>query len=142
MNEHTPDVRVKWIVYTVGVGLIPMLCRIIIWLSSNSENIPAFSSSDFVAFGLILHISIINEIEHFNDGHSNWKTIQNGISIIFICLYSVLFAVSVFSEGIPKHIDNDILKISLTILCSTSLLLSYSVYHRLSRINISRRGHE
>ncbi len=50
-----------------------------------------FNASDFVAFGLILHISNINEIEHFNDNEKSWKTIQNGISIGFISLYSVLF---------------------------------------------------
>ena len=136
------DVRIKWIVYTVGVGLIPILCRMLIWFSSNSNDILAFSPSDFVAFGLILHISIINEIEHIVDENKNWKTIQNGTSLLFICVYSVLFALSVVSEGSPLLINFDTLKVCLTVLCAVSLLLSYAVYHRLSRLHALESDHE
>ena len=42
---------------------------------------------DFIAFGLVLHISIINELEHLSPAHQTWKTVNNGISVIFIALY-------------------------------------------------------
>ena len=63
------------------------------------------NAPDFVAFGLILHISNINEIEHFNDSERSWKTIQNGLSIVFILFYGVLFACSLLGQSNPGLIN-------------------------------------
>lgn len=54
--------KIKWLIYTVLVGLIPIMSRLLVWLVSNKVGIEILNASDFVAFGLVLHISNINEI--------------------------------------------------------------------------------
>ncbi|WNK21305.1 hypothetical protein P1P91_06430 [Halomonas piscis] len=128
------DRRVKWLAYTVLVGLIPIGSRFLIWLVSTSNTMPLFNPSDFVAFGLVLHISNINEIEHIGANDHNWKTIQNGVSLAFIVFYGVLYALTVMSDMSPGIINLETIKYSAMILCVVSLFLSYSVFHRVSMI--------
>jgi len=61
------DKKTKWLIYTVLVGLIPILSRLLVWLVTNTGTVNILSPSDFVIFGLVLHISNINEIEHFSN---------------------------------------------------------------------------
>lgn len=128
----TGSKKIKWLIYTVLVGLIPMLSRLLIWAVTKSESVPAFVAADFIAFGLVLHISNINEIEHLND-RQEWKTVQNGVSIVFIAFYSVLFAASVFQSVMPSVIDESVILNCTAVLAAVSLLLSFSVYHHISR---------
>ena len=125
--------KVKWFIYTVLVGLIPVFARLLVWGVTQKGTVSMLATSDFIAFGLILHISNINEIEHTNDNRS-WKTIQNGASILFIALYSVLFALVMLSEGLPALIDAEVIKICVISLAVISLTISFSVFHRISSI--------
>lgn len=124
--------KVKWLIYTVLVGLIPILSRLIAWGVTKEGHVTLLSPSDFVAFGLVLHISNINEIEHITSDDAEWKTIQNGVSIIFIATYSVLFALTLIDE---KIIDTKAITTCAIVLSIVSFLLSYSVYDRISKIN-------
>ena len=90
--------------------------------------------ADFVAFGLILHISNINEIEHFNDSEKSWKTIQNGISIAFISFYSVLYACSILGQSNPGLINVKTITYFSLGLSLVSFLISFSVYDRISKL--------
>ena len=92
------DKKTKWLIYTVLVGLIPILSRIFVWSVTEAGVVSLIMASDFIAFGLILHISNINEIEHLADDEKSWKTVQNGVSIAFIAFYSVLFALIMISD--------------------------------------------
>ena len=125
--------KIKWLIYTVLVGLIPVLSRLLVWSATKSGTISILATSDFIAFGLILHISNINEIEHIADNHKAWKTTQNGTSIVFISLYSVLFALVMLSEGMPTLIDLEAIKACAISLAFISFLISFSVFHRISR---------
>jgi hypothetical protein len=49
---------------------------------------------DFVAFGLVLHIATINELEHVAGMISPWRTLQTGLAVFFVAVYSVLYATS------------------------------------------------
>lgn len=129
----------KWLAYTVLVGLIPILSRLLVWAISSENVVPAFSAADFVAFGLVLHISNINELEHTSSQNKSWKTLQNGISVIFIALYSVIFAVLLLAEKSPKLIDPKSLLYCVIALATTSMLLSLSVLHRLNASTRSAR---
>ena len=91
-----------------------------------------FAPADFVAFGLVLHISNINELEHVSAQNKSWKTVQNGVSVIFIALYSVLFAVLLLAEKNPKLVNANSLLICVAMLAVTSFLLSLSILHRLT----------
>lgn len=126
--------KIKWLIYTVLVGLIPVLSRSIVWLVTTQGAVSLFNASDFIAFGLVLHISNINEIEHLAPIDKSWKTAQNGISIAFIAFYSVLFTLTLLGTSQVKIIDLEIIKYSSMVLSGVSLLISYSVYHTVSKL--------
>ena len=127
-------VKVKWLIYTVLVGLIPIVLRALLWAISPYQTVDLFSASDFVAFGLILHISNINEIEHFNDLEKSWKTFQNGTSIFLITVYSFLFAAYLFGQANPGKINVGTVRTISMILSGVSFYLSFSVYDRISKV--------
>ena len=122
--------KIKWLIYTVLVGLIPILSRLMVWIVTKQGSVELLSPSDFVAFGLVLHISNINEIEHFSGVDRSWKTLQNGISIAFIAFYSVLFALTLVGKAI---VDVQAITICTIILSIVSFIISYSVYDRISK---------
>lgn len=122
--------KTKWLVYTVLVGLIPIISRVMVWLVTKSGTIEIISPSDFIAFGLVLHISNINEIEHFSNVERDWKTTQNGISIAFIAFYSILFSLTLIGNSV---IDVTAITYCTIALSVVSFLISYSVYDRVSK---------
>ena len=133
-KSNMPNIKIKWLIYTVLVGLIPVLSRALIWFISQNRTIGFLNAADFVAFGLILHISNINEIEHFNDSEKSWKTIQNGISIAFISFYSVLYACSILGQSNPGLINVKTITYFSLGLSLVSFLISFSVYDRISKL--------
>lgn len=128
------DRNVKWLSYTVLVGLIPVLARFLIWAVTDDQRISLLNATDFIIFGLILQISNINEIEHFHDDHQSWKTFHNGSSILFIVMYAVLFACQLLGQSIPGLINDAYMLMFALALSAVSLLLSGSVYYRLSKL--------
>jgi len=131
--------KVKWLIYTVLVGLRPVLCRLLICLVTKSGTVARFNAAEFVAFGLILHISNINEIEHIKpitQSDGSWKTTQNGISILFISFYSVLFALTLLSGSPSSNVNHETITYCTMLLSFVSFLLSYSVYHRVSKLSM------
>lgn len=129
--------KIKWLIYTVLVGLIPIISRFLVWGVTESGIVNLLAASDFIAFGLILHISNINEIEHLSDSDKSWKTIQNGTSILFIALYSVLFCLTMLSEGISGFVDSQVIKLCVIVLALISFFISFSVFHRITNIQRS-----
>ena len=125
--------KIKWLMYTVVVGLIPVVVRLVIWVVSQNRATGFLSATDFVGFGLILHISIINELEHFNDDQGSWKTIHNGTSLAFITVYIALFVLHVIGQSNPGYIDFEILRYIAIGLSVVSVLLGVSVYNRISK---------
>ena len=128
-----PNRKVKWLIYTVLVGLIPALLRMLIWLISQNRDADILNAVDFIVFGLILHISNINEIEHFDEGERSWKTIQNGVSLVFITFYSVLFASHLLGDANPGLIDGAAIKAISMLLGLLSFMISFVVYNRISK---------
>lgn len=123
----------KWLAYTFLVGLIPVFTRLLTWATTTTDMVSAIAAPDLVAFGLVLHISIINELEHLPAKEREWKTVQNGTSLIFIALYSALYALTIIGERSANLIDMNVMMQSSAILTTVSTLLSLSVFHRLSR---------
>ncbi len=123
----------KWLAYTFLVGLIPLLTRLLVWASTTHDAVNAVSTADFVVFGLVLHISIINETEHLPAREKDWKTIQNGMAVVFISIYSALYAVNVVGEKNSQLIDaNTMLWVSVGV-AATSTAISFIIIHRLSK---------
>lgn len=131
------NIKIKWLIYTVLVGLIPVLLRVLIWSILQKRTIDLFNSSDFVAFGLVLHISNINQIEHFNNLEKSWKTIQNGLSIVFIVLYGALFTCALFEQSTPGLIKTGVMKYAAMVLSLASFGISFAVYDRISKLELS-----
>lgn len=115
--------------YTVALGLLPALLRLMIGLTSPDEDINLLNAVDFIIFGLVLHISNINELEHFTDGEKSWKTIQNGTSLVFVALYCGLYV---------SHLHGTsglVLLIVAMLMGVLSFLISFAVYNRTSEID-------
>ncbi|EPW7001991.1 hypothetical protein ACWO06_001019 [Vibrio parahaemolyticus] len=120
---------VKWFTYTVIVGLLPILARLL----SNMflDDVAWFAASDFIAFGFVMHISILNELEHMHED-DNWKSIQNGTSIGFVFIYGLLTFALLNIEAGAEQMNPDKLKYCSMIMSSVSFILAYIVFNRLS----------
>ena len=97
------------------------------------ENFQIVFNMNKIVFGLVLHISNINEIEHFSAQKEQWKTIQNGGSIAFIAFYSILFAINLIGE---KIVDVEAITKCAIGLSVVSFFISYSVYDKVSKASI------
>ena len=127
--------QTKWLVYTVLVALIPIICRLGICLLTKQGTVEMFSTTDFISFGLVLHISNINEVEHLHRDGMTWKTWMNGASVTFIAFYSVLYALAILASSTVSSINTNSTKTCSVILCIVSLLLSFAVNYRASTIS-------
>ncbi|MDP9990553.1 hypothetical protein J2W28_000064 [Variovorax boronicumulans] len=121
---------VKWWVYTVVIGLLPALMRFAVW-GLTDFGVQMVSVSDVIAFGLVLHISMINEAEDVDWLPQKWRTINHGASLIAIAVYCAFFAVSVIGEKSPSVSQSNLLYCSLA-LAGISLMLSSVVLHALT----------
>ena len=126
--------KIKWLMYTVLVGLIPIFARILIWTISQNRNLDLVSAADLAVFGLILHISNINEIAHFNKPDQPWRITQNGISIAFISGYSILLASYLLEQTQPGIINLEFLRYISIAMCVTSFIIRFTVYNRLAKL--------
>lgn len=124
----------KWLVYTFLVGLIPVLTRLLAWVITTNGTVIPLAAADFVAFGLILHVSIVNELEHLPAKEREWKTVHNGTSVIFIALYSSLYALAIIGEKSKQLIDLTVMLHSSIAMAAVSVLLSFSVFYRLKKL--------
>ncbi|WP_036591245.1 hypothetical protein [Oceanospirillum maris] len=122
----------KWLVYTVIVGLIPMIGRLFIYSISEGGGVEFISSSDIIAFGLILHISNINELEHIDD-QSAWKTWANGLAIAFLAIYSVSFTAVVSIEGGVANFNAQVVRSYLMVIAGVSFTLCAVFSYRASK---------
>jgi hypothetical protein len=121
----------KWLAYTVLVGLIPLLTRGLVWATTKAGTVSPIAPTDLIAFGLVLHISIINELEHVSRENRAWKTCQNGASVLFIAVYGALSAVTLVADK-SSLVDVNVMLKSTLLLALVSFVLCLSVVHRLS----------
>lgn len=132
MNETT----VRWLVYTCLIGLIPVLARLLIWIVSKSGVDPV-SIGDLVTFGLVLHVSNIQQVNSSYVDDKIWKDIHTGSSSVFVVMYSILMLTSM--TNIPNFNYTAILQISIA-LSIVSFLLSFAIFYRFSMEQSSTQG--
>lgn len=90
----------KWLIYTVAIGLIPFLARLIIFIvASNVNRSFVVNAVDIVSFGLILNIVNISELESFDGNNPNWKTTQIGISLLLVVLFTLFLALAYLADA-------------------------------------------
>jgi len=121
----------KWITYTLGIGLVPFILRLLLFLASGNKPIAAFSISDLTFFGLILCVSIINESELVDDNSDNWKTYINGATIFLLILFSALCALALIKEIDMELFNQNILIIASGVLCLPAIGLSLFIYNKI-----------
>ncbi|OCH05911.1 hypothetical protein A6D98_05975 [Aliivibrio fischeri] len=129
MKAKTTNKKIKWFAFTVLVGLLPIFARLL----SNVflDNVALFSASDFIAFGFVMHISILNELEHMHDD-DNWKSINNAGSIGFVFIYGLLTFALLMLEAGAVQMNAEKLKYCSMIMAVVSFILAYIVFDRLS----------
>lgn len=124
--------RTSWLINTCFLGLLPAIARLVVWKMSN-DHIDMLSTSDFVAFGLVLHSANISEVSRVSDSDESWKTLHNGLSIVFIVVYTLIM----FTTINPSvHFNkNSALEVSLW-LSGVSFLLSFAIFFRSQAVQI------
>ena len=122
MGERT----VNWLVYTCLLGLIPAIARLFVWAMSD-RGVDPFAISDLVAFGLVLHSANINEVNRVARSDTNWKTVHNGVSILFLVLYALLLFTTIAS---PTNLNRSSLLYTTLLLSAVSFALSWNVFMR------------
>jgi hypothetical protein len=110
--------------YTLGVGLLPAAIRLIAYDISGGSTDPFFSG-DLITLGLVIHVSMINEIEDISSQRFQFKTVYNGLSILFITVYGFLLA---HQAGLmPAAEEERVLRIAL-MLAGVSCLMGLAFF--------------
>lgn len=134
--------QVKWLIYTVFVGMIPIFFRILVSLAAESGDISMLVPTDVISFGLVLHISMINEIEHVKGDHS-WKTVINGVSIMFLTLYGGFSGILILANDDNKLVNTDSTLALVTFLAIISFGIGVAVFFKiLSTTHSSEQNHD
>lgn len=127
------DLKLRWLIYTVLFGMVPIVFRLIVsTLIEGEVGLPRFAPSDFIAFGIVLQVSIFNEIKYHDLDDAEWKHRMMGMSAFFMLLYSGLYILMLVSEGL-KGVKVELILHSSMICCAVSLLLCYVFYDRMSK---------
>jgi branched-subunit amino acid transport protein len=123
----------KWAVYTVLLGLTPILTRILIISLTSNVPFPSWiQSGDIISFGLILVITNINILEHEKHVDEAWKTRNIGISLLLTVLFAALFAATCFHELNSSVLDINKIKAASVILSLSSGIFSYAIWDHLA----------
>lgn len=103
-----------------------MVCRC-------QRQIDAIVTTDLITFGLVLHASVINELEHLPVGEHGWKSIQNGIAIAFITLYGALYALAIFGDKVQGVVNSDAILACGMLFAAMSAALTLATVRHLAK---------
>jgi hypothetical protein len=112
----------KWFIYTFLAGLIPILARLAKFYSPMNEIkhlLFQYTSCDIIIFGLILNITIINEILNSKAYDSDNRAIIIGVSTLLIIYSAIIYSISL------SDIKNDIYLPHSIILSLGSLIVNF-----------------
>lgn len=126
------DLKLRWLIYTVLFGMAPIFLRLLVGvLVVGGGGISCFSAPDFIAFGIVLQVSIFNEIRYRNLSDADWKHRMMGVSALFMLLYSGLYVMLLISE-VYDGINVGAILYSSIISSLVSFLLCIIFYDRMS----------
>lgn len=106
-----------WLIFTVLVGLLPIIARVITVNMFTLKDVVYISPVDIIVFGIVLHVSILNELNNLQKDNE-WRLIAIGISTIFIIGYVLLLSAAIASES--KN-----LSINLELLLNSAIALAF-----------------
>lgn len=141
MIKTTRVIKDKWLFYTVIIGLLPFLTRILFFAFVTTADLAfLFHESDFVTFSLILCISNINVLEHYETDNLNWKTKSLAGSIVLIFVFAIIFSFSLLSKLGVEGINESVVTIVSIGLSAATFVFSYSIYDRISKSSSTLKG--
>lgn len=111
----------SWLVNTCLLGLIPVLARLFVWKIADA-GVDPWSVSDLVSFGLVIHCVSINDVSNSSRQDTTWKTVHNGLSILFIVMYGLLLFSTI---SVQQNLNQNALLRSTAILCAVSFALGF-----------------
>jgi|AraplaDrversion2_2_1032049.scaffolds.fasta_scaffold100328_1 hypothetical protein len=121
----------KWFAYTLLVGLIPALIRLLVWFVSATDAVEPITAIDLVTFGLVLNASVISEVEHLPAKEQEWKNIQVGLAITSVTIYGALYALAVFGDKVDGVVDGDAMLSAAISVASMSASVAFVNLHHL-----------
>jgi phosphatidylglycerophosphate synthase len=126
--------KVKWAMYTVLLGMIPIIARAFTWaVSSSSTSIQPLSATDVAGYGIVLVATNISGLEHEHRVDPAWKSRSNALSIMFAIVLALVFTVSALTE-VWDGLDSRKILIGSVLLAIVATVHSYAVWDRLSRM--------
>lgn len=128
--------KIKWIIYTVIIGLIPIIIKLFIAVVSNNVTYEyCLNTNDFLTFSLVLNLTNINEIDGDNLIDANWKVSRIGVSIIMIVIIAAILGVINYAEVQNKNdININAIRLCCGLFAIGSFLFSYSIYNKLNHL--------
>ncbi|HHG3448785.1 MULTISPECIES: hypothetical protein [Vibrio] len=120
----------RWFLCTLVVGLLPSIGRFIIWFFSMEPTIAAYSVTDLVSFGFILHISVLNEVHRGTASDESWKFTHFWLSVVSIVLYSFVYISTIQIEN-GTALDISKVEFVTFVLVFASAFHGYSVLTKL-----------
>lgn len=125
------DRKWTWLLYTVLFGMVPIFIRILMSSVMNVGVVALFSPSDFISFGIVLQISLLNEVRYHDVQDISWRHRIVGLSTFIVLFYAALYAAALLVESVQQVNISSVLNISIA-LCIGSFILCWCVYDRMT----------
>ncbi|VUS78380.1 hypothetical protein [Klebsiella huaxiensis] len=119
------DTKIKWILYTMVIALIPFIVRSLLNLSINTP-VTILTIPDLVAYSLVMQVSTIGAAETLHIRHKKFKTICYGSSIVLLIISGLYYALSLLSEKYPAMMNINSCTYVLLFICLVSTIFSYA----------------
>jgi hypothetical protein len=129
--------KTKWLFYTIVLGLIPALARVLISLTA-TVSVPIVTAPDLTAFGLVLAITNINGLENETTLEPDWKTKSMGISLVTIVLLACLFVASILSDTAIEVFKKKAVLYTSAAAAIAATVHSYAVWERIIAIQTAK----
>lgn len=123
---------IKWLVYSVLLGLVPSIARLLAWwISAPTADISPIHAGDLASFGLLLMVTNFNGLEGATVD-ANWKTITTGLCLVYVVLFAIVFIGTVLADRGQGAFDETKILIASATLSGASCLHSFTIWRRLS----------
>jgi len=134
--------RMRWLLFTVVFGMVPILFRVIFYVfNKDTGNLQLFTASDFISLGIVLQVSVFNEVKYTKEDDAEWRQLFVGCTALFFALFSVFYCLTLTSE-LGRRVDLDlILKVSAG-LDIVLILLYLAVYGRIQAASVHAQKRE